>query len=290
MIRVEREIARYYRHPGRGWRARNRGLLISRIAPVPRFVAPYYVPDDIVYADAYDYGYEPAYVAAPYRRPYIPNNGFVFSIGSRSGNFYLSFGSFDRNPYIDIPYTPYDRYSYVAYPYPVPAPVDSGYAPAYRRSQTFNVEIAGTPISYTRYEESAYGPPYSSYGYYGPVYADNASYYDPWFEGGRYAIDPYGSFCHPATNYRYSTYESPVYYNRTAYDEVVFVDRGWREGSFYDRHRNIMNIGLAGGAGAAIGAILGGKRGALIGAGIGAGAGAVYTYGINPKDKFERGI
>lgn len=53
----------------------------------------------------------------------------------------------------------------------------------------------------------------------------------------------------------------------------------------YDRHRNLINIGIGGAAGAIIGGIIGGKKGALIGAGVGAGGGAAYTYGINPKDK-----
>ena len=53
--------------------------------------------------------------------------------------------------------------------------------------------------------------------------------------------------------------------------------------SFYRRHRNLINLGVATGGGALIGALLGGKRGALIGTGIGAGSGALYTYVLNKK-------
>lgn len=55
--------------------------------------------------------------------------------------------------------------------------------------------------------------------------------------------------------------------------------------NFYQRHRNLINIGIGGVAGAVVGGLIGGKKGALIGAGVGAGSGAAYTYGINPKDK-----
>jgi len=53
--------------------------------------------------------------------------------------------------------------------------------------------------------------------------------------------------------------------------------------SFYRRHRNVVNIGIATGAGALIGALIGGGRGAGIGALAGAGGGALYTYKIRPK-------
>lgn len=55
--------------------------------------------------------------------------------------------------------------------------------------------------------------------------------------------------------------------------------------SFYRRHRNLINLGIATGAGALIGGLAGGKRGALIGAGTGAGAGALYTYVLRPKKR-----
>ena len=57
----------------------------------------------------------------------------------------------------------------------------------------------------------------------------------------------------------------------------------------YDKHRNLINIGIGTGAGALIGGLLGGKKGALIGAAVGAGGSALYTYKLNPKTKrYER--
>lgn len=62
-----------------------------------------------------------------------------------------------------------------------------------------------------------------------------------------------------------------------------------RRGSTYDRHRNLINIGIGTGAGALIGALVGGKKGAAIGAAAGAGGSALYTYVFNPKTKkYER--
>jgi hypothetical protein len=103
-------------------------------------------------------------------------------------------------------------------------------------------------------------------------YSQNDPYYngpnrnDPYYNGGNSQNDPY-------YNGSYDPY----------YDDDYYYDRDRR--SFYRRHRNAVNIGIAAGAGAVIGGIVNGKKGALIGAGIGAGAGAIYTYGINPKDK-----
>ncbi len=55
--------------------------------------------------------------------------------------------------------------------------------------------------------------------------------------------------------------------------------------SFYRRHRNLINVGIATGAGALIGGIAKGKRGAGIGALSGAGAGALYTYVLKKKKR-----
>lgn len=55
--------------------------------------------------------------------------------------------------------------------------------------------------------------------------------------------------------------------------------------SFYRRHRNLINVGAATGAGALIGGIAKGRRGAGIGALSGAGAGALYTYVLNKKKR-----
>ena len=59
--------------------------------------------------------------------------------------------------------------------------------------------------------------------------------------------------------------------------------------SFYKRHRNLINIGIGGAAGALIGGLIGGKKGALIGTAAGAGGAALYTYKLNPKTRrYER--
>lgn len=60
-------------------------------------------------------------------------------------------------------------------------------------------------------------------------------------------------------------------------------------GNVYDRHRNVINIGIGTAAGAIIGGLVGGKKGALIGGAAGAGGAALYTYKLNPKTKkYER--
>ncbi|MEP6848479.1 MAG: hypothetical protein ABI999_06460 [Acidobacteriota bacterium] len=68
-----------------------------------------------------------------------------------------------------------------------------------------------------------------------------------------------------------STYTTP--YNGNRYDSR----------STYQKHRNLINIGIGTGAGALIGALIGGGKGALIGGAIGAGGSALYTYKLNPK-------
>jgi hypothetical protein len=77
----------------------------------------------------------------------------------------------------------------------------------------------------------------------------------------------------------------------TAQNDCVYDNKGRLlyctdgNGNVYDRHRNIINVGIGTGAGALIGGLLGGKKGALVGAAIGAGGAALYTYKINPKNK-----
>ncbi len=61
--------------------------------------------------------------------------------------------------------------------------------------------------------------------------------------------------------------------------------RGYSKPNVYQRHRNLINIGIGTGAGAIIGGLIGGKKGAGIGALAGAGGSALYTYKINPKTK-----
>ena len=58
-----------------------------------------------------------------------------------------------------------------------------------------------------------------------------------------------------------------------------------RRPSFYRRHRNLINIGIATGAGALLGGLLGGRKGVAYGLLGGAGAGALYTYKLNPKKR-----
>jgi len=61
--------------------------------------------------------------------------------------------------------------------------------------------------------------------------------------------------------------------------------RVYKRPNFYQRHRNLINIGIGTGAGALVGGLIGGKKGALIGTAAGAGGSALYTYKINPKKK-----
>ena len=65
----------------------------------------------------------------------------------------------------------------------------------------------------------------------------------------------------------------------------TYTSRNYEKPSVYDKHRNLINIGIGTGAGTLLGALIGGKKGALIGAAAGAGGSALYTYKINPKDK-----
>lgn len=58
----------------------------------------------------------------------------------------------------------------------------------------------------------------------------------------------------------------------------------YRRPNVYQKHRNLINIGIGTAAGAILGGLIGGKKGALIGAGAGAGGSALYTYKINPKN------
>ncbi len=81
------------------------------------------------------------------------------------------------------------------------------------------------------------------------------------------------------------SYVSRNYRSRTV--RPVYQTRGYTYSrpSFYQRHRNLINIGIGTGAGALIGGLTKGKRGAGYGALIGAGSGALYTYVLKPKKK-----
>ncbi|MGI8638628.1 MAG: hypothetical protein ACR2MG_01530 [Pyrinomonadaceae bacterium] len=71
------------------------------------------------------------------------------------------------------------------------------------------------------------------------------------------------------------------------YARPVYQTRGYNYSrpTFYQRHRNVINLGIGTGAGALIGGLLRGKRGAGYGALIGAGSGALYTYVLKPKKR-----
>ena len=68
-----------------------------------------------------------------------------------------------------------------------------------------------------------------------------------------------------------------------SYRTRSYATQTYQRPSFYRRHRNVINMGVATGAGALLGGIIGGKRGAGVGALLGAGGGALYTYKIKPK-------
>ena len=83
---------------------------------------------------------------------------------------------------------------------------------------------------------------------------------------------------------------SRTYYRRTT-PRYRTVQRyrtagySYQRPSFYRRHRNLINLGIATGGGALIGGIAGGRRGAGLGALTGLGAGALYTYVLNKKKR-----
>jgi hypothetical protein len=88
------------------------------------------------------------------------------------------------------------------------------------------------------------------------------------------------SRCRRGRRYATRSYSSQRNY---APRRVYYTQR--QRPSFYRRHRNLINLGIASGAGALIGGLAGGRRGALIGLGTGAGAGALYTYVLRPKKR-----
>ncbi len=59
----------------------------------------------------------------------------------------------------------------------------------------------------------------------------------------------------------------------------------YKKPSFYRRHRNVINMGIATGGGALLGGLIGGRKGAGLGALIGLGSGALYTYKLNKKKR-----
>jgi hypothetical protein len=94
----------------------------------------------------------------------------------------------------------------------------------------------------------------------------------PTFAQGRRSCRTYGS--------PYSSQQSA----RTYYDNSqVYYDYGYRDRSFWDRHRDKLTLAIGTGAGAAIGGLIGGKRGAAIGGLSGLGGSAIYAYKIRNR-------
>lgn len=86
-------------------------------------------------------------------------------------------------------------------------------------------------------------------------------------------------------SYESNRRSAPTYYdNSRVYDNAqVYDDYGYRDRSFWERHRNKITMAAGAGAGAAIGGLIGGKRGAAIGALSGLGGSALYTYKIRNR-------
>jgi len=68
------------------------------------------------------------------------------------------------------------------------------------------------------------------------------------------------------------------------YEDDYYDQYGNKQPNVYDRHRKAINIGVATGAGAVLGAIFGGKKGAIIGAAAGAATGAIVTAKQKPRN------
>ena len=56
--------------------------------------------------------------------------------------------------------------------------------------------------------------------------------------------------------------------------------------SFYQKHRDKINVGIGTGAGAILGGLINGRKGSLIGALAGAGGSALYTYKIRKNSRY----
>ncbi len=77
-------------------------------------------------------------------------------------------------------------------------------------------------------------------------------------------------------------YNDDRYYDEDYNDG--YYDQDYKKPNVYDRHRKAINLGVATGAGAVLGAIFGGKKGAVIGAAAGAVTGAVITAKQKPRN------
>ena len=76
------------------------------------------------------------------------------------------------------------------------------------------------------------------------------------------------------------------YDNSRVYDNRVYYDYGYRDRSFWQRHRDKVTLAAGTGAGAIIGGLIGGSRGAAIGALSGLGGSALYTYKIRNRRRY----
>lgn len=86
--------------------------------------------------------------------------------------------------------------------------------------------------------------------------------------------------------YQNQSYQ-PAYYQSRSYSQRNRSNRYYSQNrpSFYRRHRNLVNIGLAAGGGTIVGGLIGGRKGMLTGALVGGGAGALYTYVLKKKKR-----
>ncbi|MGI8786744.1 MAG: glycine zipper family protein [Pyrinomonadaceae bacterium] len=87
------------------------------------------------------------------------------------------------------------------------------------------------------------------------------------------------------SRYNYNRNVNRYGYKNANYRTYSTQSYVYKRPTFYQRHRNLINLGIGTGGGALIGALVGGRRGALLGTGIGAGSSALYTYVLNPKKR-----
>jgi hypothetical protein len=118
----------------------------------------------------------------------------------------------------------------------------------------------------------------SSRSYASQRYAQQRYYSQRRYAQQRYYSQGYASQRYYSPRYSQRRYASQRYYSQGYYAQP-------QRPSFYRRHRNVINMGIATGAGALLGGIIGGRRGAGIGALLGVGGGALYTYKIRPKKR-----
>lgn len=94
-----------------------------------------------------------------------------------------------------------------------------------------------------------------------------------------------------AAQTRYSSRYRESRQAQTYYNNGVYGNNGYYAGNgrpnVYQRHRKAVNIAVATGAGAILGALLGGKKGALIGAAAGVAGGAIITKKQAPKNYYR---